>query len=129
MFNQFLNRHRKETEELFAELKKQGNAIIDDSMQKYFQDGVGSEQTHQTVEQSHELPDQDDTQHQIGQVELLDIDDIVIDDNSIEILDIDDIDVDGDSEVKSRLQISDEKWNSFSEAERKQARELYERLK
>ena len=34
-----------------------------------------------------------------------------------------------DSEVKSRLQISDEKWNSFSETEREQARELYERLK
>lgn len=34
-----------------------------------------------------------------------------------------------DSEVKSRLQISDEKWNSFSETEKEQARELYERLK
>lgn len=129
LFNQFLNRHRKETEELLAELKKQGNAIIDDSMQKYFQDEVPSQQTHPVLKQSDELPDLNDTQHELKQEELLDIDDIAIDDNSVEILDIDDIDVDDDSEVKSRLQISDEKWNSFSETEREQARELYERLK
>ena len=51
----------------------------------------------------------------------------MIDDNFVEILDIDDIHVD-DEQVKSRLQISDEKWDSFRNLG-EQARELYERLK